>query len=256
MRVAWVSHQFAGPDDAPKRRGLLPGRFAGGAEMSTEEMIAAAPADVDVVRFRLPGAVPDLSGFERVVVGATEHLTAALADRLAESSPVYWVRSVQSPWLAPYFERARMLIWPSEGCARWHEWSRTPYQICPAPMDVSVIPRDVPKEDHALWAGRDIGHKGRDAARSYAASQGWRLVEITDAPRETVLEAMGRARWFVHLPQGVFDPCPRAVIEAEIAGCEIVTNDLCGRVPVSGADAVADFVSGAAERFWQWTLNR
>lgn len=250
-----MSHQFAGADDAPKRPGLLPGRFAGGAEMSTEEMIGAAPDGVEVVRFRLPSAVPDLSGFDRVVVGATEHVTPELAERLSVSLPVYWVRSVQPSWLEPFFAASRLLVWPSDGCAAWHRWSTTVYEVCPAPMDVSAIPRGVPKEDFALWAGRDIGQKGRAAARAFASERGWRLVEVTDAPRGTVLEAMGRARTFIHLPQGGYDPCPRTLIEAEIAGCEIVTNDLAGRVPVSGADAVAEFVSGAAERFWGWTLN-
>jgi len=255
MRVAWLSHQFAGPADTPKRPGLLPGRFAGGAEMSTEEMIAQAPADVEVVRFRLPGQVGDLSGFDRIVVGATEHLDAALADRLLPLRPIYWVRSPQQPWLGRYFEAARLLVFPSHECAAWHAWLRTPYEVCPAPMDVAAIPRGVAKEDFALWAGRDISHKGRGAARELAAERGWRLVEITDADRGVVLEAMGRARWFVHLPQGVIDPCPRTVIEAEVAGCEIVTNKLCGRVPVRGSDAVAEFVSGSAERFWRWTLQ-
>ena len=255
MRVAWISHQFARADDAPKRLGLLPGRFAGGAEMSTEEMISQAPEGVEVVRFGLPGDVPDLSGFDRVVVGATERVTTELADRLLPLRPVYWVRSTQPPWLGKYFDAARLLVWPSHGCAAWHPWSQTPYEVCPAPMDVSAIPRDVPKEDFALWAGRDIAHKGREVARKYCAERGWRLVEVTDAPRSTVLQHMGRARWFVHLPQGVFDPCPRTLIEAEIAGCEIVTNDLAGRVPVQGADAVAEFVTGAAGRFWGWTLN-
>ena len=73
-------------------------------------------------------------------------------------------------------------------------------------------------------------------------------------PRDTVLEHMGRARWFIHLPNGP-DPCPRTVIEAEIAGCELVVNKNVGRVPVSGADNVAGFVSTAAERFWGWVRN-
>lgn len=255
MRVAWLSHQFAAAADAPKRPGLLPGRFAGGAEMSTEEMIAQAPDGVEVVRFRLPSDLPDLSEFDRVVVGATEHLRQEVAERLLPLRPVYWVRSVQQPWLGRFFEKSALLVWPSDVCARWHDWCKSPYQVCPAPMDVSAIPRDVPKEDFALWAARDIWHKGRDAAREAAAQRGWPLKEITDSDRSVVLQAMGRARWFVHLPQGMVDPCPRAVIEAEIAGCEIVTNDLCGRVPVRGADAVAEYVSGAGERFWEWTLN-
>ena len=178
MRVGWLSHQFAADREMPKRPGLLPGRFAGGAEMSTEEMIAAD-----------------------------------------------------------------------------HPWADMPYEVCPAPLDVDAIPQGVPKEDFVLWAGRDIGHKGRDQARAFVAEKGLRLVELTDVPRETVLEHMGRARWFVHMPQGFVDPCPRTVIEAEIAGCEVWVNDRVGRVPVRGAAEVAEYIRRVPGRFWSWVLT-
>jgi hypothetical protein len=223
--------------------------------MSTEEMIGAAPEGVEVLRFRLPSAPADLSEFDRVVVGATEHLSRSLAERLMPVGPVYWVRSAQPQWLDPFFRASRLLVWPSHECARWHRWSQDNYQVCPAPMDTTLIPRGVPKENFALWAGRSVGHKGRVQAEAWAAREGVRLVGLTNVPRATVLEAMGRARWFVHLPVGTIDACPRTVIEAEIAGCEIVVNDLVGRVPVRGADEVAKFVDGVAGRFWAWTLD-
>lgn len=255
MRVAWLSHQFAADSPQPARSGLLPGLYAGGAEHSTEEMIAQAPDGVEIVRFRLPSEVPDLSGFDRVVIGSTERLTGRNVEALIPYRPVMWVRSPQQTQMLPLFRSARKIMWPSHEAARWHKWFDLPYEISPAPMDVSLIPRDVAKEDFALWAGRPVGHKNERGARVWAEQNGVEFVSITNADRETVLEAMGRARWFVHLPVGIIDPCPRTVIEAEIAGCEIVTNELCGRVPVRGADAVAEFVSGAAERFWSWTLS-
>jgi hypothetical protein len=61
---------------------------------------------------------------------------------------------------------------------------------------------------------------------------------------------MGRARWFVALPEGPFDPCPTTVIEAEIAGCEIVANDLVGRTPVRGAQPNVDFIESLPDLFW------
>lgn len=254
MRVAWVSHQFVRDNPQPAMHGLLPGLYAGGAERSTEEMLAQVPDGVEVTRFRVPAALPDLSGFDRVVVGATERVGNNVT-MLADCNPVMWVRSPQPSHLLPLFQAARKVLWPSHEMARWHSWCDRPYEVSPAPLDVSLIPRNVPKEDFALWAGRSIGHKNQDGAEAWAAARGIRFVAVTNEPRETVLEAMGRARWFVHLPQEIIDPCPRTVIEAEIAGCEIVTNELCGRVPVRGADEVAEFVSGSAERFWEWTLN-
>lgn len=255
MRVAWLSHQFV--RSAPERsvNGLLPGLYAGGAEHSTEEMIAQAPEGVEVVKFRLPTGLPDLWQFDRVVVGATERLSSDNVRQVMSYRPVLWVRSPQPASMGQLFRSARKIMWPSHECARWHGWFDLPYDISPAPMDVSKIPRGVEKEEFALWAGRSVGHKNREGAERWAKEKGVEFVALSNVPRETVLEAMGRAKWFVHLPQGIIDPCPRTVIEAEIAGCEIVTNELCGRVPVRGADEVAEFVSGSAERFWEWTLN-
>lgn len=246
------------PSDQPEKRGqhLLPGRWAGGAEMSTDEMWQQAPEGVEVVPRRPEAWQEDFTDFDEVVVGSTEFFSNEQLRRLGELRPVVWLRSPQHSRVAQFLDEARLMVWPSHECARWHPWFTRNYEICPAPMDVTKIPRGQPKEDWALWAGRDVGHKGRHQAVAWAAEQGVELRTLTNVPREQVLEAMGRARWFVHLPVEMVDPCPRTVIEAEIAGCELVVNDLVGRVPVRGADKVAEFVAGSAERFWTWTLNR
>lgn len=250
MRVAWITHQL--PDGRTDHGpGLLKGLYAGGAEMSTTEMIAAAPDGVEVVTFRPEQGLPDHRYVDKVVVGATERLTPAQIADLVPLKPVVWLRSVQPRHVEPLLRAASVLIWPSHGCAAWHPWSPYDYEICPAPLDTSLIPRGTPKQNFALWAARNHPQKGRTNARLWAWEHNIELVEVTDAPREEVLELMGRARWFVHLPKGVFDPCPRSVIEAEIAGCEIVANSLVGRVPASGPEAVAKFVEGSAERFWR-----
>jgi hypothetical protein len=218
-------------------------------------MIAQAPEGVEVVRFRLPSDLPDLSQFDRVVVGSTERLSNRNVDDLIPHKPVVWVRSSQPRSMMVLFRAARLIMWPSHECARWHDWFDLPYEISPAPLDVTKIPRDVPKEDFALWAGRSVGHKNEAGARAWAEERGINFVAITNADRDAVLEAMGRARWFVHLPVGLIDPCPRTVIEAEIAGCEIVANDLVGRTPVRGAEANAAYIDKSAERFWGFVLN-
>ena len=137
---------------------------------------------------------------------------------------------------------------------RWYEWVGRDIRVCPAPMDTSLIPQCVPKEDFALWASRDHPLKGKWDAIAWAMNAGIKMVSLTNQPRETVLEHMARASVFVHLPHN-HDPCPRTVIEAEIAGCEIVVNENVGRVPVRGADEVAAYVEGAAERFWGWVRD-
>ena len=54
------------------------------------------------------------------------------------------------------------------------------------------------------------------------------LRELTNVPRRQVLDAMSVAEVFVYLPKS-HDTIPRTLIEAELAGCRIVTNDNAGR---------------------------
>lgn len=104
----------------------------------------------------------------------------------------------------------------------------------------------LPKQNYALWAGRDHPQKGRIAARIWAQRNGMELRELTNVPRSTVLDAMSTASVFVYLPKS-HDTIPRTLIEAELAGCRIVTNSHAGRRdPGSIRDVLASHVS----RFW------
>jgi hypothetical protein len=254
--VAWVSHQWAEAGPRDRGSGLLSvGRFAGGAEMGTEEMLLARPDGVDLWLLSPGGDLSVAARADHCVVAATEQLAPGELELLAALRPVVWLRSPQAPHVADLLHRARLVVWASEGMAAAHPWGPDRFEVCSCPLDVDLIPRGVPKEEFALWAARDVWHKGRENARAWAASAGVPLVELDNAPREVVLEHMGRARWFVHLPVGVFDSCPRTVVEAEIAGCELIVNELVGRVPASGADAVAAHVAGNAARFWSWVLE-
>jgi len=253
MRVAFVTHQLPdGRDDHGP--GLLKGRYAGGAEMSTEELLAQAPDGFEVTVFRPEQDLPDARSFDQVIVGATERLTDEQVESLAVWEPVVWVRSPQPRRMLRLLESASVLVMPSPEMVGWHHWVNRDMMVCPAPMDTSLIPRGVPKEDFALWAGRDHPLKGRWDAVAWAMNAGIKMVSLTNQPRQVVLEHMSRASVFVHLPHNQ-DPCPRTVIEAEIAGCEIVVNENVGRVPVRGADEVAAYVEGAAGRFWGWVRD-
>jgi len=255
VRVGWVTHQL--PDGRHDHGpGLLKGRYAGGAEMSTEEMLAGAPDDVEVTVVAPDAPASALDGFDRVVVGATERLAATLTEALSASEPILWLRSPQPATLRPLFEAARLVVWPSRTCAEWHPWWQGPYEVCPAPMDPDCV-RPAVKEGFALWAGRDHPQKGRVEARMWAHSKQIPLVELTDAPRGQVLEVMSRASWFVHLPQGIVDPCPRTLIEAELAGCQVVTNRLAGRVEVAGQgpDVLREYLRRVPGMFWGWVRD-
>ena len=253
MRIAFVTHQL--PDGRENHGpGLLQGKYAGGAEMSTEELLAQAPDDFDVTVFRPESGMPDAEQFDRVIVGATERLSDDDMAYLASWQPVVWVRSPQTRKAARLLSQASVLVMPSPEMVVWHEWVNREILVCPAPMDTSVIAGGVEKEQFALWAGGDHPLKGKWDAVAWAMDSDLKIVTLTNQPREVVLEHMGRASVFVHLPHN-HDPCPRTVIEAEIAGCDIVVNENVGRVPVRGADAVAEYVEGAAERFWGWVRD-
>ncbi len=55
-------------------------------------------------------------------------------------------------------------------------------------------------------------------------------------------------QYFVFLPKA-FDSCPRTLIEAEAAGCEIITNHLAGR---RDPGDLREVIASQAVKFWSW----
>jgi len=73
MRVAWVTHHLPGDRGNPS---LLPGQFAGGAEMLDWDMVAAAPDGVEVTWIG-PNEWESAAEFDRTVVTGTDLLSQA-----------------------------------------------------------------------------------------------------------------------------------------------------------------------------------
>ncbi|HEY7824736.1 MAG TPA: hypothetical protein VIG24_17985 [Acidimicrobiia bacterium] len=250
MRVAWVTHHLPG-----ERRGrghLLPGRFAGGAEMTDFEMVAAAPAGV-TVDWLPPSRWEDAADYDRVVVTGTDLLGEDALRGLAELRPVVWVHHKQSETeaRAQLFGMADPFVCMSDlHAAAESEWTGVSPEVCNGWIDLSdVSPKQ--KGEWALWAARDHEHKGRAEAREWAAQAGVELRELSSVPRAEVLAAMAEARWFVFLPT-FLDACPRTLIEAEASGCEIVTNGLAGRrLPGS----LSEVMGGQRDRLWGWVVG-
>ena len=252
--IGWVSHQWPQADDAPARPGLLPGRYAGGAEMLQEAMRSRVPAGTPIrcvdTRDRSQPLSERLEGCERVVVAGLDLLTPEDVQILAGLAPLVWLMSPPRPWQLPLLQAASPLVWVSDDMRRYFGFDRGEH--CSGWFDVSDVPRPGPKRRQALWAGRDHPQKGRVEARMWARQAGLELVELTGVPRSEVLAAMDVSSHFVLLAKQVFDPCPTTVIEAEIAGCELVTNWLVGRTPVRGSEENVTYVEGCAPRFWSW----
>ena len=212
--------------------------------------VVITPVDTQV---RSQAIVERLEGCDRVVVAGLDLLSPEDVAALVPLRPVVWLMSPPQPWQRPLLEAARPLVVASPEMRGWWPWLPAA-EVCSGWFDTSEVPRGVAKEGHALWAARNHPQKGRVEARMWAAARGVELLELTDVPRAAVLEAMGPASYFVLLAKGP-DPCPTAVIEAEIAGCEVVTNGLVGRVPVRGADEVAGWIEALPGRFWGWVCD-
>lgn len=248
MRVAWVTHHI--PRIEQRNDALLPGKYAGGAERNTDYMISAAPDWADVHYIEPDDAESALDGsFDRVVVGGTDKLSEASMTLLATRKPIVWVQHAQhrTPAKAHLFQQASRFLTMSRAHMWWeHEWTgrADDFVHSPVPSDC-VQPAD--KEDFALFAGRKHPAKGKINARIWAQNHGVKLVELENADHDVVLEHMSRARYFVHLPKER-DACPLVVIEATLAGCEIVTNLLVGRLEAGNP---AQILAEQPKKFWR-----
>ena len=248
MRVAWVTHHI--PRVEERHAALLPGKYAGGAERNTDYMVTAAPAGVEVTYIE-PEAVESAAdeSWDRVVVGGTDKLSEASMNFLAALRPIVWVQHAQhrTPAKADLFRQASRFLTMSRAHMGWEaEWTgrADAFIHSPVPPDC-VAPAD--KEPFALFAGRRHPAKGKLNARIWAQRQGLELVELENAPHEVVLDHMARARYFVHLPKER-DACPLVVIEATLAGCDVFTNSLVGRlVPGDPATVLAE----QPHKFWR-----
>jgi hypothetical protein len=246
MKVAWLTHHLPGENNASW---ALPGNFAGGAEMCDAAMIEQKPDGIEVDLLP-PDKWEQALSYDRLVITGTDQLTDKALLALSEVKPLVWVHHAQAQTAdrAVLFQRADPFVCMSALHAELEgKWTGT----SPQWNHGFINPRGIhpgPKDDHALWAARNHPQKGLMQARIWALNNDIPLVELTNQPRESVLDAMSVARWFVFLPKG-FDACPRTLIEAELAGCEIVTNGLAGR---RDPGDIREVLQRQINKFWNW----
>ena len=247
MKIAWVTHHLV--KDEIRSDALLPGLYAGGAELNDAVMRSHSPTDVDVTV--IPATEWEQAmDYERIVITGTDALTPDAMVTLATRNPLVWIQHAQTPSgeRKHLFDNAAPFITMSR-LHQAHEarWSRVSDTYVHSPVwDVDEV-QAATKEPFALFAARNHPAKGRINARIKAAEMGVPLIELSNVDRSTVLEHMARATWFIHLPKE-FDACPRTVIEATLAGCEIVTNrNLVGRLDDGN---VKDVLQAQPLKFW------
>jgi len=246
VNVAWVTHhvfrdEFAG--------WALPG-VVGGAELTDAAMLHRAPAGVDV-EVIAPGEWESALDADRIVITGTDLLSDEAMTVLAARAPLVWVHHAQarSAARARLLDAASPLVCMSAAHAELEaSWTATAPMVNHGWIDLTDIPTGRADRSGALWAARDHPQKGRIGARIWARANGYALTELTNAPRERVLDAMAAHEVFVFLPKG-FDACPRTLIEAEAAGCRIVTNHLAGRREPGD---LADVMAAQPGLFWEW----
>lgn len=244
MKVAWVTHHVARYVD---ESWLLPGGV-GGAELTDAAMMEQAPTsiDIDVIQ---PDAWERALDYDRVIITGTDLLSDEAMIRLADMSPIVWVHHQQMPnrARAELFAHAKPFVTMSEAHSHIEKaWSTVTSEWCHGHIEVDIP--EAEKQLAALWAARNHPQKGLLAARRWARKADLPLTELSSVSRSEVLAHMASHEYFVFLPQA-FDSCPRTLIEAEAAGCRIVTNKMAGRRDPGPFDEV---MAAQAPKFWAW----
>lgn len=244
MTIAWLTHHLPREIEADF---YLPGELVGGAEMTDAEMIKHSSEDVQLFAASQWRQVLD---FDKIVITGTDLLTDEAMLTLSERKPVVWVHHEQphSESRRTLFQRASVFACMSKQHAQVEAaWTDTQPEWCHGVIDLNGV-ESREKTDDALWAARNHPQKGLIQARIYANKQGWRLTEMHNKARSDVLQAMSTHRYFIFLPKR-FDSCPRTLIEAEAAGCNIITNKLAGRRDDGDLHEV---IAAQADKFFSW----
>jgi hypothetical protein len=226
--------------------------YVGGAEMTDAAMVAAVGGDVQWVS---PHDWEKALEADRVVITGTDFLTDEAMAALAKRDPLVWVHHQQTPSSArqALFKSASPFVCMSDLHAMAEAtWSGVEAETCHGWIDLKEITQlaehVIGRADVALWAARNHPQKGRINARIWAQENNTQLTEVSQASREEVIHQMLRHKVFVFLPKAL-DACPRTLLEAEAAGCEIVTNSLAGR---RDGGELLDVMDRQLEKFKSW----
>lgn len=235
MKVAWVTHR--------------PFDDFGGAERADRMMLERRPDGVDVTLIRPGGVDEDLADYDRVVVAGVHGFSSGELHILARLKPIVWAHDMQytGHWL---YDEADVFIALNEMHLNWEKEKskllRVHTTVNPGWMDTTNLVPSVKEPNTALWAHRNIAHKGLTAAMSWADSKGVQLEIMTNRPHGEVIEKMKDSQYFVLLSE-IQDPGPFAVMEAQLCGCELVTHNVGYWLDV---DELRTTLDNADKHFW------
>ena len=250
MNIAWLTHREWTAD-------------AGGAEAADFDMVARRPKEANITIFWPGGVDESLHDYDRIIVSGFYGFNSRELNIVQDvgHKSLLWLHDSQmtSHWL--YTAVSTLIFCTPQH--RDHDLSFQPgfvpkrVEINPGwmdPQDVVGIELD-PGEDRtdALWAHRPVEHKGLDLAAEWARRNDIRLNVLVGRPRAQVLRAMWANRYFVLLSH-IFDAGPRAVMEAQLAGCELIINENVGWFDESW-EVLAQRLSTADQHFWDVVMG-
>lgn len=238
----------------------------GGAELSTALLRSRAPKGVDVVDVP-PGS--EMAGLDAYAVFNCTRYNFFPTVQMFGAAPVFkvvydiWPHG--DPKLREWFchHAARLAFVSPLQREHFVHVVSVPEAMFPPGIDLEPFrAARHPERQGTVWIGQMTGpHKGLEAAMEWARANG--PVEFYGAgprlagpnvrhhgqvPPAEVPGILGRAERFLHLPAGI-DACPRTVLEAWAAECEIVTNENQGATWWV-ANAPEEIETGVA-RFWE-----
>lgn len=236
MRVAWVTHRAF--DDF------------GGAERADRQMLMRRPEDVQVTLIRPGGVDEDLVDFDRIVVAGIYSFSSGELRILSRLKPIVWAHDMQftGHWL---YDEAEHFIALNQTHLEWEKeknpFKRTELHVNPGWMDTTDLwDQQAHSPGTALWAHRNIDHKGLDLAMQWADEKGVELEILSDSPRERVIGSMKVSQYFVLLSK-IRDPGPFSVMEAQLCGCELVVDNV-GYWP--DVEELREVLDNADKQFW------
>lgn len=246
------------------------GQAIGGAELSADALVQAAPDGVEMV-YIPPGQMPVAECDAFLVFNCVTYDNDVIA--YMDGKPVikrvadYWPHGDDDlrAWL---LEKSRRLVFLSKPHLEAFPYTcGTKTVLCPPPIDVERFRRagmNNKQREGAFWMGQMWYHKGIQEAVVWAEQAGQKVDFYGDGPLrpresafcryagqvpyEDVPFVMATYDVFLHVPVWV-EPFGRTVIEAWAAGCKLYLNDRIGAA--WWLDNDMDAVNNGAERFWQ-----
>ncbi len=251
MKIAWLTHRQWDPD-------------IGGAEAVDLSAAMNRPEGTEITVIWPGGVDENLLDYDRIVVTGFYGFSSRELNFVQDvgHKTILWLHDSQmtSHWL---YTVVGTLIFGSPQHQEFELKNQPGFEpkrtfINPGYMDVDEVyagkdDLQFGERENALWAHRPVAHKGLDLAVEWAKENDVILDVLVGRPRQQVLRAMAQHRYFVLLSH-IFDASPRAVIEAQLLGCELVISDNVGWFD-EPIPELRDRVSRANDEFWEAVLS-